>query len=152
MEKIYPRKWYPQKVGLLDEKRKAALNELKNDIMRYAGIKNRTTKYFDTFIYKNHIIMKLGVSGKNVKLFLDLDTTMYAGNQFPNKNMAYQKRHRNTPFLMKIYSELSLKRGHTLIHDLAVIKKLKEKEEYEDKDYISEIKELDESGILYLKP
>ena len=91
MEKIYPRKWYPQKVGLLDEKRKAALNELKNDIMRYAGIKNRTTKYFDTFIYKNHIIMKLGVSGKNVKLFLDLDTTMYAGNQFPNKNMGTRR-------------------------------------------------------------
>lgn len=149
MEKIYPRKWYPQKVGLLDEERKAALNELKNEIMRYEGIKNRTTKYFDTFIYKNRMIMKLGVSGKNVKLFLALNPENYPKGQYPHTNMSYQKRHRNTPFLMKVYSELSVKKGHILITDLAVIKKLKEKENYSPKDYISGIKEIDENGSLY---
>ena len=151
MEKVYPRKWYPQKVLLLDEERKEALNELKNELMSYKEIRCRTTKYFDTFIYKNKIIAKLGVSGKIIRLFLDLEPELYAMNQFPHKDMSHQKRHRNTPFLMKVYSKLSLRRGKGLINDLEVIKRLQRKVNYKYQDYIKELKEIDESGILYKK-
>ncbi len=149
MRKVYPRKWYPQKVLLLDEERQKDLNELKNELMSYEGVRCRTTKYFDTFIYKNRIIAKLGVSGKIIRLFLDLEPGLYDKNQFPHKDMSHQKRHRNTPFLMRVYSKLSLRRGKGLINDLEVTKRLQRQMDYEQQDYISVLKEIDETGILY---
>ena len=142
MEKIYPRKWYPQKVGLLDEEQKRNYNLLKNEIMSYEDVKNETTKYFDNFTYKNRMIFKIGAVGNTIKLFLALEPKNYPEGQFPHKDVGKQKKHRNTPFQIKISSKLSIKRAMILIGDIAVLKKLRKKEEYEEKDYILEIEKL----------
>ncbi len=139
MEKIYPRKLYPQKVLLLNDKQKENYNFIKNEIMSYDGIVNKTTKYFDDFTYRNRMVFKLGVVGNTIKLYLALDSESYPMGQFPHKDVSEQDKHKRTPFLMKISSSLSIKRAMLLIGDVITNIKTMKKVDYTYKDYISDM-------------
>ncbi len=141
-KKIYPRKWYPQKVLLLDDKQKENYNIIKNEIMSFEGVVNETTKYFDNFRYRNKIAFKLGAVGNTIKLFLSLNPENYPKGQFPHKDVGKQKKHKNTPFVMKVSSKLSLKRAMLLIQDVVVIHQIKRNPLNEEKDYIEDIEKL----------
>ncbi len=138
-KKIYPRKWYPQKVLLLDEKQRESFNQLKNEIMSYEGILNETTKYFDNFTYRNKMVFKLGAVGNTIKLYLALEPENYPWGQFPHRDMSHQKKHRSTPFLIKVSSELSMKRAMLLISDVITNKKTRKRKNYMNRDYISDM-------------
>ncbi len=142
MKKIYPRKWYAKKVLLLDAKQKKIYNLLKNKIMSYQGVVNETTKYFDNFTLHNKMVFKLGAVGNTIKLFLSLNPENYPEGQFPHKDVGDQKKHRYTPFLMKVSSKLSIKRALILIDDVAIIQKLKKIPTYKERDYIKDIEKL----------
>lgn len=134
LKKHYERLQFSEKLTKLDTKQKENYNILKNKLMRY-GIKNRTTKYFDTFIYKTTVICKIGVVGKSLRLFLGLDPDAYPEGQFPHKDVSHVKRHERTPYLMKIQSDLSVRRGLRLINDLMVLYEMTEDEEYKEKNF-----------------
>lgn len=136
LKKHYEKRAFIEKLMSLDSEQKANFNTLKNEIMKYGEIKNRTSKFFDTFIYKNKIVCKLGVVGKSIRLFLALNPNDYPPNQFPHKDLSDVKRHEKTPYMMKISSKLSVKRGIKLITDLATMLKLEIKDDYKEKNHV----------------
>lgn len=135
MQKHYIKKFFGEKLLLLDNVQKENYNKLKNIIMSY-GVKNRTTKYFDLFTYKNKTIAKIGVVGKSLRLYLAINPDLYPSNQFPHKNVSDLKRHEKTPFLMKVSSDLSVRKGISLIGDLMTTLRLQQVSDYEDVKYI----------------
>lgn len=135
MKKHYERREFSEKLMKLDQNQKDNYNTLKNEIMKH-GLKNRTTKYFDTFIYKTTIICKIGVVGKSIRLYLALNPNDYPEGQFPHKDVSNIKRHEKTPYLMKIASNLSVRRGLKLINDLMTIYQLDEVEDFKEKNYV----------------
>jgi len=136
MKKHYEKKLFIDKVMNLDATQKENYNTLKNAIMRHEGIINRTSKYFDSFVVKNKTVCKLGVVGKSIRLFLALDPNAYPSGQFPHKDVSDVKRHEKTPYMMKVSSNLSVKRALKLISDLCVNIKSDEIPDYKDKNYV----------------
>lgn len=134
LKKQYERREFSEKLMQLDSKQKDNFNILKNALMKYK-LKNRTTKYFDTFIYKNRVICKIGVVGKSMRLFLALDPKAYPEGQYPHKDVSMKKRHEKTPYLMKIFSDLSVKRGLKLIQDLINVFQIEVNDDFREKNY-----------------
>lgn len=141
LKRHYSRKAFIEKLMNLAPEKKANYNELKNLIMAHDGLKNRVTKNFDTF-YTNKIVCKIGVVGKGVRLYLDLDPSQYPTGQFPHRDVSDKKRHKQTPFMMKITSPLSMRRAARLIDDLFINLKMPANPEYKQKDYIRSIQAL----------
>jgi|GEM_PF-3374727 len=135
VQKHYEKKFFADKLVLLDDKQKVNYNRVKNTIMSY-GLKNRTSKYFDLFTYKNKTVAKIGVVGKSLRLYLAINPEFYPSNQFPHKDVSDVKRHEKTPFLMKVSSNLSVRKGISLIGDLMTTLRLKQDPEYTDIEFI----------------
>lgn len=135
-KKVYEKKCFIEKLLNLDYVQKDNYNLLKNTIMRYENIKNRTSNSYDTFLYKNKVIIKLGVMGKSIRLYLALDPNNYEKSKFPHKDVSDKIRHKNTPYMMKISSNLSVKRAGKLINELLTSLSLENNNDYENINYV----------------
>ena len=138
-KKVYEKKCFIEKLLNLDYVQKDNYNLLKNTIMRYENIKNRTSNSYDTFLYKNKVIIKLGVMGKSIRLYLALDPNNYEKSKFPHKDVSDKIRHKNTPYMMKISSNLSVKRAGKLINELLTSLSLENKNDYENINYVRDL-------------
>lgn len=106
--------------------------------MKY-NVVNRINKNFDVFLFKAKTACKIGVVGKSIRLYLDLNPNDYPTGQFPHKDVSSIKRHEKTPYMMRIESSLSVRRGLKLIDDLVKFFKLKKKSDYVEKNYVKGI-------------
>ena len=138
-KKVYEKKSFIEKLLNLDYVQKDNYNLLKNTIMRYENIKNRTSNSYDTFLYKNKVIIKLGVMGKSIRLYLALDPNNYEKSKFPHKDVSDKIRHKNTPYMMKISSNLSVKRAGKLINELLTSLSLENNNDYENINYVRDL-------------
>ena len=53
-----------------DDDLKRRYSEIKNHLLSYQDVKSRFTKRFDTFRFKNNVLAKIKVLGRNLKLYL----------------------------------------------------------------------------------
>ena len=138
MKKHYEKLEFRQKVLKLSQEQKNNYNTLKNAIMKY-NVVNRINKNFDVFLFKAKTACKIGVVGKSIRLYLDLNPNDYPTGQFPHKDVSDIKRHEKTPYMMRIESALSVRRGLKLIDDLVTILQIEEKPDYTEKNYVKGI-------------
>lgn len=136
MKKHYARRNFYERVVNLSPDNKKYYNMIKNKIMSYSDITNATTNYFDTFINKRRIFFKIAIVGKSIKIYLALNPNNYPTGQFPHKDASDIKRHEKTPFVMKVSSNLAIRRANILIDDLARLNQISPREDYKEKDYI----------------
>ena len=101
-----------------DKMVKDAYNELKSEILSY-GIKSRVSSTGDTFRLHTKEYVKMVVAGKTLKLYLALDPKDYKDTTYPFDDASRMAAHKETPFVFKIKSALSVRRAKVLIGDAA---------------------------------
>lgn len=126
---------FPHKVKYASKELKDAYNKVKNEIMKYSNVENKTNKQYDMFYIGNKMIAKISFGPTFLRIFLNLNSADYSERQFPHEDYSNKKVHEKTPFYMKAKSELSIKRFKNLMLDIAKNNNLEENKEYKTKDY-----------------
>ena len=110
-------------------------SEVKNMLMKYQGVENKTLNACDSFYIGHKQIAKITFTKTKVRLYLALNPENYSANQFPHKNVSAMKAHAKTPFMTNVKSNLSLKRASKLISDVMLEEKVKVNPSYKPVDY-----------------
>ena len=83
------------------------------------GIKSRVSSTGDTFRLHKKAYVKMVVAGKYLKLFLALNPEDYKDTTYPFEDASKLGTRKDTPFVFKIKSGLSIRRAKVLIGDAA---------------------------------
>ena len=107
---------------------------------RYGMIKNALLSYSwnaDRFNCGRATIAKMNIRGKTLCVYFALDPKDPAFKQtiYNQKDMSEQKAYAQTPFMMKIKSDLAAKRAVRLVETLAEQKGVAKKKDFEEVDY-----------------
>lgn len=97
---------------------KDAYNEIKSEILSY-GIKSRVSNTGDTFRLHTKEYVKIVVAGKTLKLYMALNPKDYKNSPIPHDDASKMTAHKETPFVFRITSSLSVRRAKTLIAECA---------------------------------
>lgn len=97
---------------------KDAYNEIKSEILSY-GIKSRVSSTGDTFRLHTKEYVKIVVAGKTLKLYMALNPKDYKNSPIPHDDASKMTAHKETPFVFRITSSLSVRRAKTLIAECA---------------------------------
>lgn len=129
---------FVEKIKLASEDIQGVYNEIRNEIMSYKGVKGRCSSACDTFRLNKDIIAKFLLIGKTMKLYLSLDPEdeNLPQNIYHQKDESKKKAYKDTPFMVKLQSRLSVRKAKKLItymfEKLDVVKNPK----YEEVDYV----------------
>ena len=129
---------FQARLAQADDFMRNAYNELKSEALSY-GIKSRVSSTGDTFRLHKKEYLKMVVAGKYLKLFLALNPEDYKDTTYPFEDASKLGTRKNTPFVFKIKSGLSIRRAKVLIGD-AVKKDGLEQKEVVPHDHFSDLK------------
>ena len=111
-------------------------NDIKNDFMKYDGIKSKLSKSYDCIYLGGRIVAKLAITSTKVKVYLAVDPNKYNISKYPHKDLSERKMHMNTPYFALIKSPLSVKRIKNVYKDMMDEKGVKENASYKNVDYV----------------
>ena len=123
-------------------------SELKNFALSY-GLKSRISWKFDTFYLGRTSYAIIKVKGRTLYLYLALDPKDFDTSVFRHKDVSDVKTYESCPMMMKIKSDLALKKAKELIKILADRRSLT-KQDRTDVDYEAELP-YEETRTLILK-
>ena len=109
---------FTERLSQSDDFAKEAYNELKSEVLSY-GIKSRVSSTGDTFRLHKKEYVRMVIAGKFLKLYLALNPEDYNDTTYPFEDASRMGAHKNTPFVFKIKSGLSIRRAKVLIADAA---------------------------------
>ena len=119
-----------------EETVKQYYSDLKNALLAYPQMASQINWSNDRFAFNNETVAKIGVRGKTLCLYLALDPEEFPESVYHQKFAGNTKMYERTPLMMKVKSNVALKRSIRLIELLAerlgVVK-----EEIEPVDYVS---------------
>lgn len=116
---------------------------LNNELKRYEGINQRLTNSTDNYYVKRSLVAKISLSGKTIKLYLNLDPTKYEVNKYHHSQVEDKKKFEEVPFCLKVKSARSLKKAKLLISDLSKKFELTLIDEFVEADIFDILKQLD---------
>ncbi|MDE6407845.1 MAG: EAL domain-containing protein [Anaeroplasmataceae bacterium] len=119
---------------------KQLFNIVKNELMKYKGVNNRLTNYYDCFYLGRKQICKLSLTSKKLKVYLAADPNQYPERQFPHKDVSEKKAHQRTPYYTMVKSQLSVRRINKVIADVMEEGKSSINESYRPVDYATKLK------------
>ncbi len=134
------RQTFIEKFANMSDDVKQIYNIVKNELMKYKGISNRMTNYYDCFYLGRKQIAKLSLTSKKIKVYLAADPSKYPERQFPHKDVSAKKAHVRTPYYTMIKSQLSVKRINKVIADVMDEANVIVNDSYEPVDYATKIK------------
>lgn len=108
---------FEEKLAAADDSVKAIYNDIiaSFDDKR---VKNRITKTSHNFTIKREPIAKIKIMKKGIQIYFALDPNDEAYAKIPHKNAGDKKTYEKTPFVLKVSSQLSIKRAKKLIADI----------------------------------
>ena len=109
---------FQARLAQADDFLRNSYNELKSEVLSY-GIKSRVSSTGDTFRLHKKAYVKMVVAGKYLKLFLALNPEDYKDTTYPFEDASKLGTRKDTPFVFKIKSGLSVRRAKVLIGDAA---------------------------------
>ncbi len=112
------RRTFMEKYEGLDDSTKAKYMEIRRELLSYAGVRSRISKHCDSYRFKKEIKVKINIQGKTLKIFFALDPKAYKGTTYPIIDVSGKKVYAEVPTLLKVKSDLSVKRAKQLIADL----------------------------------
>lgn len=101
------------------EKVQEFYSALKNAILGYAGIKCRTSFYYESFRVGKALFARMHVSGKTLCLYLALLPEQYDSGVYRFEDVSDKKSYKLIPMKLKISSMRAVKRAKELIKQLA---------------------------------
>lgn len=97
------------------EDNKRFYNELKNYIMENRKVSSRVSFSYDTFSSSRLPKIRLAVKGKTLVAFFALNPALYDDKKYFGHDLGDTKKYEETPLMIKVKSERSLKRAKELI-------------------------------------
>ena len=128
---------FTAKLKQSDDEVKDRYGMIKNALLSYKKFKSTVSWNADRFNYGRATIAKMNIRGKTLCVYFALDPKDPAFKQtiYNQKDMSDQKAYAQTPFMMKIKSDLAAKRAVRLVETLAEQKGVAKKKDFEEVDY-----------------
>lgn len=83
------------------------------------GFKSKVTKTGNSFIHKNNKYVVIATSGKTgLRVYFKLNLQDYENSKIPLKDVSIIKKYEKTPVMLKVKSDLAVKRTKKLIDDI----------------------------------
>lgn len=112
------RRTFIEKYDALDDDMKDKYMEIRRELLSYEGVRSRISKHCDSYRFKKEIQVKINIQGKTLKVFFALDPKDYADSKLPIIDVSNKKVYAEVPLLLKVKSDLSVKRAKKLIADV----------------------------------
>lgn len=128
---------FTAKLKQSDDELKDRYGMIKNALLSYKKFKSTVSWNADRFNCGRATIAKMNIRGKTLCVYFALDPKDPAFKQtiYNQKDMSEQKAYAQTPFMMKIKSDLAAKRAVRLVETLAEQKGVAKKKDFEEVDY-----------------
>ncbi len=110
----YMRLTFVEKILKADVHVKEKYNALKNELLRYP-IRASMAKDGESFYYKKKMLAKMKIIGKTLRLYVALNPDDYIDSPIPTRDASDKKSYQKVPLMIKVKSNLSLKRAKLLI-------------------------------------
>ncbi len=94
-------------------------NIVRNALAGLVGVKSRLSFQGESFRLKGELLAKLGMGGKTLCLYLNLDPAQYAGSKYRYTDVSDRKTYAETPMKVRITSRRAAKYACELLSDLA---------------------------------
>ena len=109
-----PRVPFAEKIVSADKDIKEKYNELKNEILAY-GPASRLSVSGDTFRLHRKAYVKITLVGKTLKVYFALNPNDYVDSPIPVADAGDKTSYADVPALLKVRSDLSLRRAKELV-------------------------------------
>ena len=128
---------FTAKLKQSDDEVKDRYGMIKNALLSYKKFKSTVSWNADRFNCGRATIAKMNIRGKTLCVYFALDPKDPAFKQtiYNQKDMSDQKAYAQTPFMMKIKSDLAAKRAVRLVETLAEQRGVAKKKDFEEVDY-----------------
>ena len=128
---------FTAKLKQSDDEVKDRYGMIKNALLSYKKFKSTVSWNADRFNCGRATIAKMNIRGKTLCVYFALDPKDPAFKQtiYNQKDMSEQKAYAQTPFMMKIKSDLAAKRAVRLVETLAKQNGVAKKKDFEEVDY-----------------
>lgn len=132
-----------------EEKIKKFYSDLKNALTSYKKINSNVSWNGDRFNFGRETVAKMLIRGKTLRLLLALDpeNPEFKETVYHQKNVGDQKAHENTPFMVKISSEMGVKKALRLVTALAEKLQAEKDATFEAVDYVAEYAYEDDEAL-----
>lgn len=138
-----PRVPFAEKIVAADKDIKAKYNELKNEALAY-GPSSRLSVAGDTFRLHRKAYVKITLVGKTLKVYFALNPNDYVDSPIPVFDAGDKASYADVPALLKVRSDLSVRRAKELIAAAFAVDGI-EKGEVQEHNHVKDIsKELKE--------
>ena len=110
---------------------------IKNALLSYKKVKSTVSWNTDRFNCGRNTIAKMNIRGKTLCVYFALDPKDPEFKQtiYNQKDMSEHKAYEQTPFMMKIKSDLAAKRAVRLVEIMAEKNGAAKKKDFEEVDY-----------------
>jgi hypothetical protein len=135
------RRPFREKIVAADKGVQSNYNILKNEILSYKKAKSRISIGFDTFHIGKDTLVKIAVNNKSLKLYLAMDPKQFKNSSYPIEDASDHKNTEVVPSMLKVKSDLSVRRAQKLIAQVMEKNGAVQKKEPVKADYIKEIKD-----------
>lgn len=132
------KKSFTAKLRQSKEEVKDYYSRIKNALGSYKRLNSNISWHGDRFNYGRETVAKMNICGKTLCLYLALDPNDPELKQsvYHQKDVGESKSYANTPFMVKVKSDMGAKKAVRLVHILAEKKAAQAKEGYEPVDYV----------------
>ena len=137
--KSAPRVPFAQKMVKADKDLQDKYNELKNEILAY-GAKSRVSISGDTFRLHRKAYVKITLVGKTLKVYFALNPRDYVDSPIPVTDASDKASYEEVPALLKVKSNLSVKRAKELVAQAMEKDGVKKESDPEDHNWIRDLR------------
>lgn len=134
-ERVHYNRSYLAKLSQLGNESKEWYTALKNELLSYERIKDRTSWRRETFRYGRNAIARIAVRGKTLCLLLAVEPEGYEGTKYTVENVSDVANTVDTPTLYRIKSVRRLKYAKEMISGIMKELKIYKKPAYEPQDF-----------------
>lgn len=130
---------FAKKVVKADKEIQEKYNEIKNEILAY-GAKSRVSIAGDTFRIHRKPYVKITLIGKTLKIYFALDPKDYEESPIPVSDSSDKASYEEVPALLKVRSDLSVKRAKMLVADAMAKDGIKKEAEPEEHNWVKDLR------------
>ena len=116
-KKVVRRPSFEDKIKNLPEDLQSKYLAIKNEVLKY-GIKSRVSYRGETFRLKKVKYVFMSVAGNHLKVYFRLDPKDYENTSLPIIDASKHMKFEEIPVVLKVKSNLSLKRALALVQDV----------------------------------
>ena len=128
---------FTAKMKQSDESVKGYYSTIKNAFSAYKKLNSTVSWHGDRFNYGRETVAKMNIVGKTLNLYLALDPNSeeFKTTVYHQKDASEHKAYESTPFLVKIRSEMAVKKALRLVEAVATKVGAVKKANFEPTDY-----------------